>query len=90
MKKLKMNLRKLKQQKKIVNIEKLVYKTNKYTCSFKIFQIIRSVTKNIFNSKITLNEADKDPISLLFEILDFQTKIKPKKPSEKITDKRYY
>ena len=46
--------------KKMVIREELFYKTDNYIQSFQQFETIRSFAKNIFNSKITLNNADED------------------------------
>ena len=49
----------------------LVYKTNKYKFDFQQYETIISFGDNIYNGKISINETEKDQISLLdgFKIL---------------------
>ena len=42
------------------------------------FETIRSLAKNIFDGKITLNIADKDQSNLLTEIVEFKKNSKTK------------
>ena len=77
-----MKLRKLKIQKncRIENIQFLKYK---YTYTFKQFEAIRSLAKNIFDGKLTLNNADEDQRNLLIEIVNFKKDGKAKDLKEK-------
>ena len=43
---------------KIVKIEDLVYKTDKYVHNFQQYEIIRSFSKSIFARKISLDDSD--------------------------------
>ena len=47
------------------------------------FETIRTFGKNICAGKITLNNADKDQINLLLEIIDFNKNTKPRNSSNK-------
>ena len=53
----------------------------------------RSFTKNLFNNKISLDEADENQVELLIQIIDFKKKTKPKnaekKNHEKSVNSRY-
>ena len=72
--KLKRSLIKLKKYKK--NREKLVYKTNEYTYSFKNYMYI-------YEGKITIEEADKYQTNLLAEIMNFRKNTKPRSQEKK-------
>ena len=58
--------------------EKLVYKTDKHTFDFRKFNTIRTFGKDIYNGKITLEEADESQSDLLNEIKTFNDKARPK------------
>ena len=60
MMKLKMNLIKLKNQKKNVDRGKLVYDTDKYKYKFTNFKTIRTSAEDIYENKITLEQADEE------------------------------
>ena len=79
MKKLKMNLIKLKNQKKT----KLVYDTDKYINDFRKFKTIRAFGEDIYESKITLKESDEDQSDLTNEINKFIKEKKPKNVYQK-------
>ena len=76
----KKELDKIKEIKKKVDREKLVYETNEYSYSFKIFQTIRTFGKDIHDGAITLKEADDYQKDLLVEIMNFKKNTKPKSP----------
>ena len=59
-----------------VDREKLVYKTNEYTYSFKNFQT-KTFGKDIYDGTITLEEANNYQTDLLVEIMNFRKKTKP-------------
>ena len=67
----------------MVNTETLIF-TNAKKC-----ETIRSFAENIFNGKITLNDADKDQSDSLFKVMDFKIKNKTAK-SRKIAAKVKY
>ena len=73
-------LDKIKEIKKKVHREKLVYETNEYSYGFKIFQTIRTFGKDIHDGAITLKEADDYQKDLLVEIMNFKKNTKPKSP----------
>ena len=65
-----MSLIKLKKLKK-VDRQNLVYRTNKFTYSFKSFWSINALGRDNYNSTITLKEADKGQSDLLLKIRIF-------------------
>ena len=65
MKKLKMKKKDLKKQKKKANRKYLTYKTNKYVYDFQKSQT-KSFTKIIREGKITLYNADKDLLFMIY------------------------
>ena len=67
--------------------EKLVYETNEYTYSFKSFQTIKTFGRDIYQGKITIEEADKYQTDLFAEIMNFRKNTKPRS-QEKKTRKR--
>ena len=83
MMKLKKSLIKLKKQKKTVDREKLVYRASEYTYSFKNFRTIRTFSRDIYEGKITLEEANEDQSNLLNEIMNFRDKTRPKNDKKK-------
>ena len=75
-------LNKIKGTEKTVDREILYYRTNKYTFNFQNFQTISTFGRDIYNGKITTEEADEDQRDLLVEILNFKKKAKPKSPGK--------
>ena len=57
--------------------------------SFKTFQKINTFGRDIYNGKTTLKVADKDQNSLLVEIMNFKSNIKPRNPEKKHKKKGY-
>ena len=57
---------------------KLVYETNEYTYSFKNFQTVKTFGQDIYEGKITTEEANEYQTDLLAEIKNFRKNIKPK------------
>ena len=53
-------LEKIVKIEKTIDREKLVYKTNKYTYDFRKFNTITTFGEDIYDGKITVEEADKD------------------------------
>ena len=70
-------LNKIKEIKKTIDREKLIYKTDKHTYDFRKFNTIRTFGKDIYNGKITLEEADESQSDLLGEIKNFNDKTRP-------------
>ena len=83
MMKLKKSLIKLKKQKKNVDREKLISKTNEYTYSFKNFQTIKTFGQDIHEGKITIKEADEYQTNLLTKILNFMKNTEPRSQEKK-------
>ena len=71
MMKLKKSLIKFK-KKKNVDKEKLIYETNEYTYSFKNFQTIKTFGRDIYDGKITIEEANEYQTDVLAEIMNFK------------------
>ena len=63
--------------------EKLIYKTNEYTHSFKNFEIIKTFGRDIYEGKITIEEANEYQTDLLAEIMNFRKNMKPRSQEKK-------
>ena len=74
----KKELKKIKEIEKNVDRQKLIYKTNEYTYSFKNFQTMKTFGRDIYEGKITIKEADKYQTDLLLEIKNFRKSMKPR------------
>ena len=74
----KKELDKIKEIEKSVNREKLLYKTNEYTYSFKNFQTIKTFGREIYGGNITIKEADEYQTDLLVETMNFWKNTKPR------------
>ena len=74
----KKELEKIKEIEKNVDRQKLIYKTNEYTYSFKNFQTIKTFGRDIYEGKITIKEADEYQADLLTEIMNFRKNTKPR------------
>ena len=61
----------------------MVYYSSKEPSDFRIFKTIRSFGEDIYNSKITINEADQEKSDLVEYILNFNNKAKPKNKDDK-------
>ena len=79
----KKELDKIKEIEKNVDREKLIYETNEYTYSFKNFQTIKTFGRDIYEGKITIEEADKYQTNLLAEIMNFRKNTKPRSQEKK-------
>ena len=71
-------LDKIKEIEENIDREKLIYKTNEYTYSFKNFQTIKTFGRDIYEGKITIKEADEYQTDLLTEIVHFIKNTKPR------------
>ena len=76
-------LNKIKEIEKMVDRANLVYTKNKHTYSFKNFQTINTICRDIYNRTITLKGTDTDLSDLLIKILNFFKKIKVHNPEKK-------
>ena len=65
-----------------VNREDLIFEEDSYINNFQQSEIIRSFAKNVFNGKITLNNADENQSNLLVQIMNFKKK-NPERNSER-------
>ena len=74
----KKELHKIKEIEKNVDRDKLIYETNKYTYSFKDFQIIKTFDRDIYEGIITLEKANEYQVDLLAEIMNFGENTKPR------------
>ena len=79
----KKSLIKSKKIEDTIDREKLVYKSNKNTYDFRKFQTIKNFAKDIYDGKVTLEEADKKQSDLINEINDFINKTRPKNYKKK-------
>ena len=63
---------------KTIDREKLVYSASEYTYDFRKFRTIKTFGRDIYNGKISLEEADKDQSDLAdeFEKLKDKTRLK--------------
>ena len=85
---LKDSLKKFLKIEKIIDREKLIYKTNKYTYDFRKFNTIRTFGEDIYDGKITLEEADKNQSDLIDETENFNDKTRPKSYEKKKKKKK--
>ena len=74
--KAKKEIDKIKEIEKTLNREKLIYETNEYTYSFTNFQTIKTFGRDIYESKITIEKADKYQTDLLVEVMNFRKNTK--------------
>ena len=77
----------IKEIEKTIDREKLVYRASEYTYSFKNFQTIRTFGRDIYERKITLEEANIDQDNLLRDIRNFNNKTRPQNDN-KIQEKK--
>ena len=79
---------KLKKIEDTIDSEKLVYKASGNTYDFRKFQTIRTFGEDIYDGKITLEEADKDQSDLANEIKNFNEKTRRKSYKKKQEKKK--
>ena len=75
---IKKRLKKVLEIEKNVDREKLIYEAGKYIFDFRKFNTIRTFGEDIYDGKITLEEADEDQSGLADNINNFFEKAKPK------------
>ena len=80
-------INKIKEIEKNVDREKLIYKASKYKHDFRKFNTIRTFGEDIYNGKITLEEADEDQSNLANKINNFIKNTKPQN-DKKIQEKK--
>ena len=61
----------------------LVYNASEYTYDFRKFRTIRTFGRDIYDGKISLEEADEDQSDLAGEIENFKNKTRPKSQEKK-------
>ena len=76
-------LDKIKEIEKNLVREKLIYERNEYTYSFKNFQTIKTFGRDIYEGKITIEEANEYQTDLLAEIMNFRKNTKPRSQEKK-------
>ena len=76
-------LNKILEIEKNVDREKLIYEAGEYIYDFRKFNTIRTFGEDIYNGKITLEEADEDQSDLADEINNFIKKTRPKNDAKK-------
>ena len=79
----KKEINKILKIEKNIDREKLVYDAGKYMYDFRTFNIIRTFGEDIYEGKITLEEADEDQSDLTDEINKFIKETRPKKYDKK-------
>ena len=79
----KKELDKIKEIEKNVDREKLVYETSEYIYSFENFQTIKTFGRDVYEGKITMEEADEHQTNLLVEIMNFRKNSKPRSQEKK-------
>ena len=79
----KKELYKIKEIEKNVDREKLIYETSEYTYSFKNFKTTKTFGRDIYEGKITIEEANEYQTDLLTEIRNFRANVKPRSQKEK-------
>ena len=75
---------------KTIDREKLVYNASEYTYDFRKFRTIRTFGRDIYDGKISLEEADEDQSDFVDEIEKFNDKTRPKSREKKQKKKRNY
>ena len=70
--------------------EKLIYKTDEYTCSFKNFQTIKTFGRDFHEGKITVEETDEYQADLLTEIMNFRKNTKPSSQEKNEKNKLFF
>ena len=86
----KKELDKIKEIEKNVDREKLVYKTNEYTYSFKNFQTIKIFGRDIYEGKVTIEEVDEYQSDLLAEIMNCKKNTKPRSQEKNKKNKLFF
>ena len=61
----------------------MIYYSSKESFNFNAFKTIRAFGEDIYNSKITINEADQEQTDLVNYVLNFNNKARPRNNSDK-------
>ena len=78
----KKELDKIKEIEKTVDREKLVYRASEYTYNFRNFRTVRTLGRDIYEGKITLEEANIHQDNLLRVIRNFNNRTRPQNDRE--------
>ena len=70
-------INKIKEIEKTIDREKLVYRASKYTYNFRNFQTVRTLGRDIYEGKITLEEANIEQNNLQRDIKNFNSRTRP-------------
>ena len=79
----KKELDKIKEIEKTIDREKLVYRASEYTYNFGNFRTVKTFGRDIYEGKITLEEANTDQDNILRDIRNFNNKATPQKYNKK-------
>ena len=88
--KAKLELNEIKEIEKAVERENSYYKTNRHTFHFQNFRTTSTFGRDIYNGKITIDEADEDQSDLLVEILSFEKKKQNQRVQRKHNKKKMF
>ena len=83
----KKELDKIKEIEETIDREKLVYRATEYTYNFRNFRTVRTFVRDIYEGKITLEEANIDEHNLLRDIRNFNIRTRPEN-DRKIQEKK--
>ena len=72
----------IKEIEKIIDREKLIYRANEYTYNFRNFWTVRTLGRDIYEGKITLEETNIDQDNLLRDIWNFINRTRPQNDSK--------
>ena len=79
----KKELDKIEEIKKTINREKLIYRATENTYDFRNFRTIRMFGRDIYNGKITLEEANDEQSNLVNSVRNFNSKTRPQNNKKK-------
>ena len=70
-------INKIKEIEKTIDREKLVYRASEYTYNFRNFQTVRTLGRDVYEGKITLEEANIEQNNLQRDIKNFNSRTRP-------------
>ena len=73
----------IKEYEKNINRNNMIYHSSKESFDFNVFKTIRTFDEDIYNGKITINEADQEQADLVNYTLNFNNKTRPKNNSDR-------
>ena len=80
---IKNEINKIKEYEEKVNRNNAIYYLSKEPFDFETFETIRPFGENIYNGKITINEANQEQADLVEYVLNFNNKARPKSKDNK-------